>query len=91
MEDFDYNKNGQVYTCKSIDSVHGTDLIPEKTKAEFVERFGKKVYFKQKSDTTKIGIVEGLEINGKLSEIFWIVRDINSNDKYYLYTTPHLV
>lgn len=91
MENFDYKKNGKIYACKSIDSVEGTDLIPEKMKAEFKERFGKKVYFKQGFDTTKIGIVEGIEINGKLSEFFWIVKDILSNDKYYLYETPNLV
>lgn len=91
MENFDYKKNGQVFACKSIDSVEGTDLIPEQMKIEFREMFGKKVYFKQGSDTTKIGIVEGIEINGKLSEFFWIVRDISSNDRYYLHKTPHLV
>lgn len=84
MENFEYNKQGQVFSCKSLDSVEGTDLIPEKVKSKFREYFNKKCYFKSKSDSTLIGIVRGIEINTKIYEIYWIIENIVGEGNHYI-------
>lgn len=91
LKNFEYNKDGQVFTCKSIDSVSHSNLIPNEIKEDFGKLYKRQVYFNYGDDVTKIGTVIGLEINGKVSEIYWIIKDIHSNNKYYILQTPKLL
>lgn len=83
MEEFKYNKNGEIYKCLELDSILNCSLIPDNIKEESKKKFGKDCYFNL-NGTTKICKLIGIEINTKLNELYYILED--NKDKYYIFT-----
>lgn len=83
IPNFEYNKKGDVYKCLDLDSIIRTNLIPNNIKEECKEKFNKDCYFNF-NGVTKIGKLIGVEMNLKLNELFYILNDLESKDKYYI-------
>lgn len=81
MEEFEYNKNGNIYKCLELDAIINSDLISNTIKDECREKFNKNCYYSV-NDTTKVGKLIGIEINTKLNELYYILE--NNKDKYYI-------
>ena len=63
--------------------IQGNNLIPNNIKEECKEKFNKNCYFNF-NGVTKIGKLIGIELNLKLNELFYILSDLESKDKYYI-------
>lgn len=81
MEDFKYFKDGEVFKCTTLESIVNSELISDRVKKECKSKFNKKCYFRF-GTSTKIGTLKGIEINGKLSSIFYILE--NSGEKFHI-------
>lgn len=81
MEDFEYNKNGDIYKCLELDAILNSNLITNDIKDTCKDKFNKQCYFKY-NNNTKVGKLIGIEINTKLNELYYILKDINN--KYYI-------
>ena len=72
----EYNKNGEVNRYYNLDDILKLD-IPAELASEIKEKFGKRVFYDQ-DGTCKMGRLCGLEVNHKLSILYYIV-DIDGN------------
>lgn len=76
MEEQIYNKNGKVIRYTNLDEILKLN-ISDRVRDEFRTKFNKRVFF-DCNGSCKIGILAGIEINEKLSELYYI---INTEDK----------
>lgn len=83
MDEFTYNPKGSVYKCLHLDEILKLNIVPERVKTEIKEKFGKTCHFYD-GEKTKIGKVIGLEINTKLANSYYILKDPNKSSEYFI-------
>lgn len=75
----EYNKSGEVNRYYDLDDILKLNISVELA-SEMKEKFGKRVFYDQ-DGTCKMGKLCGLEVNHKLSTLYYIV-DIDGNKMF---------
>lgn len=73
-----FNKNGKVHQYFTLDEILKLNLS-KGFKNEFKSKFNKDVYLTTKKDKGKL---IGLEINEKLYQKYYIIKDLDGNNRY---------
>ena len=73
----EYNKEGKINRYYDLDEILRLDLDSD-TRKNFETKFGKRVYF-DSYGSCKIGKLCGLEVNYKLSTLYYIIKTEDNN------------